>query len=274
MSGLGVFRNCRWRCTRKRRQKPGRFYALYDKISREDILAHAHAQCRSNKGAPGVDGQELRGSFIGAWPVSPCVPSWPATPASRPSTSKSCETLRAGLELPANTSCEEVRRIVAAMPIEQLLTAPPANRPGSVATDVPESRCEPLRARAGLPASTPCEEVYRIVAARPIEQPRGASRTTPGPSVSQVGAPGYVVWLSTMFDESAAQREFKRLQSRYPDLLGEQPPFIWRDRTYRIGVGPFATERNTPRLRRRRMSLANAALVSTAPTWLLKYPRR
>jgi hypothetical protein len=31
---------------------------LYDKISRDDILAHAYAQCRSNKGAPGIDGQD------------------------------------------------------------------------------------------------------------------------------------------------------------------------------------------------------------------------
>ncbi|MCP4284510.1 MAG: group II intron reverse transcriptase/maturase, partial [Gammaproteobacteria bacterium] len=36
-----------------------RFYALYDKIYREDILAFAYAQCRSNKGAPGVDRQDF-----------------------------------------------------------------------------------------------------------------------------------------------------------------------------------------------------------------------
>ena len=36
-----------------------RFYALYDKIYRGDILVHAYAQCRSNKGAPGMDGQDF-----------------------------------------------------------------------------------------------------------------------------------------------------------------------------------------------------------------------
>src|SRR5438876_5200543 len=47
-----------------------RFYLLYDKMYREDILNHAYALAKSNQGAPGVDGQSFTGieaAGLGEW---------------------------------------------------------------------------------------------------------------------------------------------------------------------------------------------------------------
>ena len=46
----------------KAKEEPSyRFYLLYDKMYREDLLAHAYALAKSNQGAPGGDGQSFWG---------------------------------------------------------------------------------------------------------------------------------------------------------------------------------------------------------------------
>src|SRR6266404_1534105 len=64
----GKLRNLQIKLYRKAKNEPEyRFYQLYDKVYREDILNHAYELARANQGGAGVDGESFQSIETKGW---------------------------------------------------------------------------------------------------------------------------------------------------------------------------------------------------------------
>src|SRR5262249_44763424 len=129
---------------------------------------------------------------------------------------------------------------------------PPASLSGQAAAMPPPAPAvqapPPPAARVQQP--TPAR-VQPAPAARPQQQ---LAALTPATTPAGAGGTGYVVQLASFRSEAEAAGEFRRLQSRHPQLVGTLQQRIQRadlgasGTFYRLGVGPLGSKDLASRL--------------------------
>ncbi|MET0481451.1 MAG: SPOR domain-containing protein, partial [Aestuariivirgaceae bacterium] len=126
----------------------------------------------------------------------------------------------------------------------QALPPPPAARTPAVQAPPPAA------ARAQQPSAA---RVQQAPAPRPQQQQQLAA-LTPATTPAVAGGAGYVVQLASFRSEAEAAGEFRRLQSRHPQLVGALQQRIQRadlgasGTFYRLGVGPLGSKDLASRL--------------------------
>ncbi len=129
---------------------------------------------------------------------------------------------------------------------------PPASFSGQPAAVPPPAQAVQAPPPPAPRVQQPAARVQPAPAARPAQQQLAA--LTPAATPAVAGGTGYVVQLASFRSEAEAAGEFRRLQSRHPQLVGTLQQRIQRadlgasGTFYRLGVGPLGSKDLASRL--------------------------
>jgi hypothetical protein len=124
----------------------------------------------------------------------------------------------------------------------------PATRSAAPAA-APMRTPQPVTANANASSNAPMPITPQAGAAPADGRTRTASTNAAAQPITPVAvtsAGGYLVQVSSQSNEADAQKSFKSLQGKYPDMLGSREPLIKQadvggKTVYRAMVGPFAS---------------------------------